>query len=92
MQHQARAVLSLGKTLFLDPMVTAIHPSADPRPLLTLSFGSLQVCVSRVPGTRTVIHEYNVRSEILHTGMAVDNPDHLELLRALGQGAAASSG
>lgn len=32
-----------------------------------------------------MIHEHNVHSEILNTGMALDNPDHLDLLGALCQ-------
>lgn len=31
---------------------------------------------------KTVINEYNVQSEILNTGMAVSNPEHLDLLKA----------
>uniref|UniRef100_A0A3B5KA52 RNA helicase n=1 Tax=Takifugu rubripes TaxID=31033 RepID=A0A3B5KA52_TAKRU len=61
--HQARVVFTLGRTVFLDPMV----------------------CVAHIPGMRTVINEYNVHTEILNTGMAVKNPDHLDLLRALCQ-------
>lgn len=49
------------------------------------SSASSKVRLSCVPGTKTVIHEYNVHAQILSTGMAVDNPHHLELLRALGQ-------
>lgn len=41
--------------------------------------------MSRVPGMKTVINKYNVRSLILNTGMAVSNPEHLDLLRALCQ-------
>lgn len=48
-------------------------------------FSSCQVCVSHIPGMKTVINEYNVHSEILNTGMAINNPDHLDLLRALCQ-------
>ncbi|XP_024858341.1 putative ATP-dependent RNA helicase TDRD12 isoform X2 [Kryptolebias marmoratus] len=61
LQHQARAVLSLGNTVFVDPMVR----------------------VTKVPGMKTFINEYNVQSEILNTGMAISNPDHLDLLREL---------
>uniref|UniRef100_A0A3Q3J0H7 RNA helicase n=1 Tax=Monopterus albus TaxID=43700 RepID=A0A3Q3J0H7_MONAL len=61
--HQATAVLSLGNTVFVDPMVR----------------------VRQVPGLKTVINEYNIQSEILKTGMAVPNPDHVALLRALWQ-------
>uniref|UniRef100_A0A671U2Z6 RNA helicase n=1 Tax=Sparus aurata TaxID=8175 RepID=A0A671U2Z6_SPAAU len=63
LQHRARAVFSLGNTVFVDPMVR----------------------VTQVPGMKTVINEYNVQSEILNTGMAVSNPEHLDLLRAFCQ-------
>ncbi|KAM8751496.1 putative ATP-dependent RNA helicase TDRD12 [Acanthopagrus schlegelii] len=63
LQHRARAVFSLGNTVFVDPMVR----------------------VTQVPGMKTVINEYNVQSEILNTGMAVSNPEHLELLGAFCQ-------
>ncbi|XP_026220621.1 putative ATP-dependent RNA helicase TDRD12 isoform X1 [Anabas testudineus] len=69
LQHRARAVLSLGNTVFVDPMVR----------------------VTQVPGTKTVINEYNVQSEILNTGMGVSNQEHLDLLRALCQEGKASS-
>ncbi|XP_028264537.1 putative ATP-dependent RNA helicase TDRD12 [Parambassis ranga] len=62
-QHRARAVFSLGNTVFVDPMVR----------------------VTKVPGMKTLINEYNVQSEILSTGMGVKNPEHLDLLRALHQ-------
>ncbi|XP_056272378.1 putative ATP-dependent RNA helicase TDRD12 isoform X2 [Pseudoliparis swirei] len=60
-QHRARAVFSLGNTVFVDPMV----------------------CVTQLPDMKTVINEYSVRAEILSTGMAVGNQQHLDLLRAL---------
>lgn len=60
--------------------------------MLTLVSASSQVRVSRVPGTTTVIHEYNLHSEVLSTGMAVNNPHHLDLLRALCQDVGPSSG
>ncbi|XP_071316534.1 putative ATP-dependent RNA helicase TDRD12 isoform X3 [Trachinotus anak] len=63
LQHRARAVLSLGNTVFVDPMVR----------------------LTQVPGMKTVINEYSVQSEILNTGMGVNNPEHLDLLRALRQ-------
>ncbi|KAJ8248978.1 hypothetical protein GJAV_G00229830 [Gymnothorax javanicus] len=59
--HHAKIVLSLGNTVWLDPMVR----------------------ITRVPGLKTCINDYNVRSEILSTGMGTSNPEHLELLRAL---------
>ncbi|XP_061578783.1 putative ATP-dependent RNA helicase TDRD12 [Cololabis saira] len=61
LQHQARAVLSLHNTIFVDPMIR----------------------VTQVPGTKTVINEYNVQTEILNTGMGVRNPEHLDLLKDL---------
>lgn len=39
--------------------------------------------MSQVPGVKTVINEYSVQSEILSSGMAVTNPEHVDLLRAL---------
>ncbi|KAI9547393.1 hypothetical protein NQZ68_016942 [Dissostichus eleginoides] len=61
LQHRARAVFSLGNTVFVDPMVR----------------------MTQIPGMKTMIYEYTVQSEILSSGMAVINPDHLELLKAL---------
>ncbi|XP_034077670.1 putative ATP-dependent RNA helicase TDRD12 [Gymnodraco acuticeps] len=61
LQHRAKAVFSLGNTVFVDPMVR----------------------MTQVPGMKTVINEYTVQSEILSSGMAVSNPEHLELLKAL---------
>ena len=45
-----------------------------------------------MPGMKTVINEYNVKSEILSTGMGVSNPKHVELLRELCQEANPVSG
>lgn len=52
----------------------------------------LQVRVSQVPGVKTVINEYSVQSEILNSGMAVTNPEHVDLLRALCRDAGQPSG
>ncbi|XP_032406227.1 putative ATP-dependent RNA helicase TDRD12 [Xiphophorus hellerii] len=60
LQHRARAVLCLGNTVFVDPMVR----------------------VTQMPGTKTFINEYNVQTEILKTGMGVNNPEHLDFFRA----------
>uniref|UniRef100_A0A3P9NCA3 RNA helicase n=1 Tax=Poecilia reticulata TaxID=8081 RepID=A0A3P9NCA3_POERE len=60
LQHRARAVLCLGNTVFVDPMVR----------------------VTQMPGTKTCINEYNVQTEILKTGMGVNNPKHLDFFRA----------
>ncbi|XP_068595028.1 putative ATP-dependent RNA helicase TDRD12 [Brachionichthys hirsutus] len=65
-QHRAKAVFSLGNTVFVDPMM----------------------CLSQVPGMKTMTNEYNVQSEILKTGMGIKNQDHLGLLRALHQSTA----
>ncbi|KAK7891073.1 hypothetical protein WMY93_023036 [Mugilogobius chulae] len=61
LQHRARVILSLGNTIFVDPMVR----------------------VTQVPGMKTIINEYNLQSEILNSGMAESNPDHINLLKAL---------
>ncbi|XP_066525360.1 putative ATP-dependent RNA helicase TDRD12 isoform X2 [Hoplias malabaricus] len=61
--HQAKVVMCLGNTVWVDPM---IH-------------------MTRVPGLKTFIHEYNVHTEILATGMGTPNPQHLELLKTLCQ-------
>ncbi|XP_048829648.1 putative ATP-dependent RNA helicase TDRD12 isoform X2 [Brienomyrus brachyistius] len=63
LQHHAKVVLSLGNTIWVDPMVRLTRP----------------------PGLKTFISEYNVLSEILATGMAVLNPQHVDLLKALSQ-------
>ncbi|KAM8861059.1 putative ATP-dependent RNA helicase TDRD12 [Synchiropus picturatus] len=60
-QHRARAVFALGKTVFVDCMVR----------------------VTKVPGIKTQINEYNVKSLILNTGMGEENPQHLDVLQAL---------
>ncbi|KAI4902699.1 hypothetical protein NFI96_028973 [Prochilodus magdalenae] len=62
--HQAKVVMCLGNTVWVDPM---IH-------------------MTRVPGLRTTINEYNVHTEILATGMGTTNPQHLELLKLLCHG------
>ncbi|XP_066568663.1 putative ATP-dependent RNA helicase TDRD12 [Amia ocellicauda] len=41
------------------------------------------VRVTRLPGLKTYVNEYNVRSEILATGMGTDNPGHVEHLKQL---------
>uniref|UniRef100_A0A674AVB2 RNA helicase n=1 Tax=Salmo trutta TaxID=8032 RepID=A0A674AVB2_SALTR len=65
LQHQAKVVLCLGNTVFVDPMVR----------------------MTRLPGLKTFINEYNVHAEILSTGMGTCNPQHLDLLKELCQGA-----
>ncbi|XP_054897991.1 putative ATP-dependent RNA helicase TDRD12 [Poeciliopsis prolifica] len=40
------------------------------------------VRVTQMPGTKTFINEYNVQTEILKTGMGVNNPEHLDFFRA----------
>uniref|UniRef100_A0A8C8IWU4 RNA helicase n=1 Tax=Oncorhynchus tshawytscha TaxID=74940 RepID=A0A8C8IWU4_ONCTS len=63
LQHQAKVVLCLGNTVFVDPMVR----------------------MTRLPGLKTFINEYNVHAEILSTGMGTSNPQHLDLLNELCQ-------
>uniref|UniRef100_A0A8C8IQX1 RNA helicase n=1 Tax=Oncorhynchus tshawytscha TaxID=74940 RepID=A0A8C8IQX1_ONCTS len=72
LQHQAKVVLCLGNTVFVDPMVR----------------------MTRLPGLKTFINEYNVHAEILSTGMGTSNPQHLDLLNELCQwaGPGASAG
>ncbi|KAL7867851.1 hypothetical protein SRHO_G00092350 [Serrasalmus rhombeus] len=67
--HQAKVVMCLGNTVWVDPM---IH-------------------MTRVPGLKTFINEYNVHTEILATGMGTTNPQHLELLKTLCQREEASA-
>uniref|UniRef100_A0A8C1HRV4 RNA helicase n=1 Tax=Cyprinus carpio carpio TaxID=630221 RepID=A0A8C1HRV4_CYPCA len=62
--HQARVVMSVGNTVWVDPMVR----------------------MTRVPGLKTYINEYNVHAEILASGFGVNNPQHLELLKRVFQG------
>lgn len=62
--HQARVVMSVGNTVWVDPMVR----------------------MTRVPGLKTYINEYNVHAEILASGFGVSNPQHLDLLKRVFQG------
>ncbi|CAM4735408.1 unnamed protein product [Leuciscus chuanchicus] len=62
--HQARVVMSVGNTVWVDPMVR----------------------MTRVPGLKTYINEYNVHAEILASGFGVNNPQHLDLLKRVFQG------
>ncbi|XDV52452.1 hypothetical protein PO909_021180 [Leuciscus waleckii] len=45
-----------------------------------------QVRMTRVPGLKTYINEYNVHAEILASGFGVNNPQHLDLLKRVFQG------
>ncbi|XP_029464271.1 putative ATP-dependent RNA helicase TDRD12 isoform X2 [Rhinatrema bivittatum] len=60
-QHDAKVTLSLGNTIWIDPMVK----------------------VTKLTDLKTSINEYNVRNEIISTGMGIDNPEHMEKLKAL---------
>ncbi|RXN03574.1 ATP-dependent RNA helicase TDRD12 [Labeo rohita] len=62
--HQARVVMSVGDTVWVDPMVR----------------------MTRVPGLKTYINEYNVHAEILASGFGVNNPQHVDLLKRVFQG------
>lgn len=56
-------------------------------PTLFSSFVFLmQVRMTRVPGLKTCINEYNVHAEILASGFGVNNPQHLDLLKRVFQG------
>uniref|UniRef100_A0A087XR09 RNA helicase n=1 Tax=Poecilia formosa TaxID=48698 RepID=A0A087XR09_POEFO len=76
LQHRARAVLCLGNTVFVDPMVNICFLARNTR------ITSKEVRVTQMPGTKTCINEYNVQTEILKTGMGVNNPKHLDFFRA----------
>lgn len=45
-----------------------------------------QVRMTRVPGLKTYINEYNVHTEILASGFGVSNPQHVDLLKRVFQG------
>lgn len=104
--HQAQAVFSLGNTLFVNRMVGSqpccvwtkhsVLNCVSFRFFFFLRLDCLkpfpfQVRRSQVPGTKTVINEYNVQSVILHTGLAIINPMHMDLLMALCQKAGQES-
>ncbi|KAJ7311921.1 hypothetical protein JRQ81_006241, partial [Phrynocephalus forsythii] len=59
--HEAKIVLALKKTVWLDPVVR----------------------VTRLVDLKTYISEYNIRSEILSSGLGVDNPEHIHELQKL---------
>ncbi|XP_078236477.1 putative ATP-dependent RNA helicase TDRD12 [Pogona vitticeps] len=59
--HEAKIVLALKNTVWLDPVVR----------------------VTRLLDLKTCINEYNIRSEILSTGLGVDNPKHIPELQKL---------
>ncbi|XP_060132083.1 putative ATP-dependent RNA helicase TDRD12 [Zootoca vivipara] len=59
--HEAKIVLALGNTIWVDPVVR----------------------VTRLLDLKTSINEYNIRSEILSTGMGIDNPEHISELQKL---------
>ncbi|XP_030060268.1 putative ATP-dependent RNA helicase TDRD12 [Microcaecilia unicolor] len=60
-QHNAKVTLSLGNTVWVDPVVR----------------------VTKLTDLKTFINEYNVRTEIISTGMGIDNPEHMERLKEL---------
>ncbi|XP_062997501.1 putative ATP-dependent RNA helicase TDRD12 [Elgaria multicarinata webbii] len=59
--HEAKIVLALGNTIWVDPVVR----------------------ITRLPDLKTSINEYNIRSEILSTGLGADNPQHTHELQSL---------
>ncbi|XP_063169241.1 putative ATP-dependent RNA helicase TDRD12 isoform X2 [Candoia aspera] len=59
--HEAKIVLVLGNTIWVDPVVR----------------------VTRLQDLKTSINEYSIRSEILSTGLGVDNPGHIQELKKL---------
>ncbi|XP_034528434.1 putative ATP-dependent RNA helicase TDRD12 [Ailuropoda melanoleuca] len=63
--HDAKVILALGNTVWIDPMV---H-------------------ITKLSNLKTSVIDYNVRTEILSTGMGIDNSEHVEQLRTLHEGA-----
>ncbi|NXI08836.1 DDX17 helicase, partial [Irena cyanogastra] len=59
--HHAKVVHTLGKTIWVDPMVG----------------------VTNLPTMKIWINEYNIRSEILSTGLGTDNPEHIGEIQKL---------
>ncbi|NXP39177.1 DBP2 helicase, partial [Leiothrix lutea] len=59
--HHAKVVHTLGRTVWVDPMVGVTH-------LATMKMW---------------INEYNIRSEILSTGLGTDNPEHIGEIQKL---------
>ncbi|NXR78169.1 DDX17 helicase, partial [Pycnonotus jocosus] len=59
--HHAKVVHTLGKTVWVDPMVG----------------------VTNLPTMKMWINEYNIRSEILSTGLGTDNPEHIGEIQKL---------
>ncbi|NWV07309.1 DDX17 helicase, partial [Ptilonorhynchus violaceus] len=59
--HHAKVVHTLGKTVWVDPMVR----------------------VSSLPGMKMWINEYNIRAEILSTGLGTDNAEHVAEIQKL---------
>ncbi|NWZ34721.1 DDX17 helicase, partial [Brachypodius atriceps] len=59
--HHAKVVHTLGKTVWVDPMVR----------------------VTNLPIIKIWINEYNIRSEILSTGLGTDNPEHVGEIQKL---------
>ncbi|XP_015988730.2 putative ATP-dependent RNA helicase TDRD12 isoform X5 [Rousettus aegyptiacus] len=63
--HDAKVILTLGNTVWIDPMV---H-------------------ITKLSNLKTSVIDYNVRAEILSMGMGIDNPEHIEQLKQLYEGA-----
>uniref|UniRef100_A0A8D1ZLS8 Putative ATP-dependent RNA helicase TDRD12 n=1 Tax=Sus scrofa TaxID=9823 RepID=A0A8D1ZLS8_PIG len=63
--HDAKVMLALGNTVWIDPMV---H-------------------ITKLSNLKTSVIDYNVRAEILSTGMGIDNPEHVQQLKKLYQDA-----
>ncbi|NXT05342.1 DDX17 helicase, partial [Prunella fulvescens] len=59
--HHAKVVHTLGKTVWVDPMVG----------------------VTNLATMKMWINEYNIRSEILSTGLGTDNPEHVGEIQKL---------
>ena len=50
-------------------------------------FLSFKVHITKLSNLKTSVIDYNVRAEILSTGMGIDNSEHVEQLKKLYKGA-----
>uniref|UniRef100_W5M0P2 RNA helicase n=1 Tax=Lepisosteus oculatus TaxID=7918 RepID=W5M0P2_LEPOC len=78
-QHEAKVALCLEKTVWVDPVVS-INFIKTLLPVM-----GRQVHVTWLPALKMHVNDYSLRSEILATGMGVDNPEHLERLKRMCQ-------
>lgn len=54
---------------------------------IVLFFLWFKVHITKLSNLKTSVIDYNVRAEILSMGMGIDNPEHMEQLKQLYEGA-----